>query len=296
MSAIIETLIQLGLSGKNTLEDYHPRVRDHNDISALRCSRSGAIVLSRSDHITSDYYSNHVGLSYWGGEDRASLLKKTHEDDRRRAGLLRPILPGKRWLDIGTGLGGVLEIAGSLAKDVVAIEPQEACRSHLMQSGHRVLAKIEEADDASFDVISIFHVFEHLTDPIEFLSVVKRKLVDGGLLLVEVPHGGDALLTLYQSEAFRNFTLWSEHLILHTRITLGAFLSAGGFDVLTIEGVQRYPLANHLHWLAMNQPNGHMAWSFMNDQGLDAAYAAALAKQDRTDTLLAYARAPAHRG
>jgi hypothetical protein len=93
-------------------------------------------------------------------------------------------------------------------------------------------------------------------------------------------------------DAFRSFTLWSEHLILHTRESLRRFVEAAGFVDVRVSGHQRYPLANHLHWLKEGRPGGHVHWSMLRDDGLDAAYAAVLVRLDLTDTLIVDARRP----
>jgi hypothetical protein len=90
-------------------------------------------------------------------------------------------------------------------------------------------------------------------------------------------------------EAFKQFTFWSEHLILHTRKSLDVFLRTSGFIDISIDGLQRYPLANHLHWLVKGQPGGHKHWHHLESEELNRAYASLLARLDKTDTLLAVA-------
>jgi hypothetical protein len=113
----------------------------------------------------------------------------------------------------------------------------------------------------------------------------------GGKIIVEVPHANDFLITFLECEAFKKFTFWSEHLILHTRESLKIFLQEAGFTRVVIKGYQRYPLANHLHWLAKGLPGGHMQWAALSSEQLDISYADLLAQIDRTDTLIAFAEA-----
>ena len=57
---------------------------------------------------------------------------------------------------------------------------------------------------------------------------------------------------------FQKFTLWSQHLILHTRESLiPDFCQPLGFDDVIVDGVQRYPLSNHLGWLSTGAPGVH---------------------------------------
>ena len=102
----------------------------------------------------------------------------------------------------------------------------------------------------------MFHVFEHLPDPIDILSQLKTKMRSSGRVIIEVPHANDFLLNVAENLAFKEFTLWSQHLILHTRFSLKIILEYCGFKNIVIEGVQRYPLSNHLQWLAKGVAGG----------------------------------------
>jgi hypothetical protein len=57
-------------------------------------------------------------------------------------------------------------------------------------------------------------------------------------------------------DSFKESTFWSEHLILHTKESLRKILEAVGFKNIKIEGLQRYPSANHLY-LRHNRLGGH---------------------------------------
>ena len=94
----------------------------------------------------------------------------------------------------------------------------------------------------------------------------------------------------YACMPYRDHTLWSEHLVLHTRESLSAVIEAAGLTVERIDGCQRYPLANHLHWLCRGEAGGQERWPALCDPDLDAAYAARLIAADETDTLVAVAR------
>lgn len=282
-------LCELGISEPDSAEPFYPRVRDRDDVSVLKCRKSGVLFLSQTEHIERKYYQQKEGLSYWEAGSRKQALAQTYEDDHRRANQFRGMICNKSWLDIGTGAGGILDLLSSVALESVAIEPQQGIRSELLKLGYNVFSDIEDVQHMTFDVITLFHVFEHFTQPLEMLKRIKRLLNPGGKVVIEVPHANDFLISFLELECFKAFTFWSEHLVLHTRKSLEAFLSHAGFDDISIQGFQRYPLANHLHWLARHKPGGHVAWSHLNSQALEQAYADMLAKMDQTDTLIAIA-------
>ena len=78
-------------------------------------------------------------------------------------------------------------------------------------------------------------------------------------------------------------------MLLHTRESLYTFLDTAGFKNIQISGYQTYPLANHLYWLSQGKPGGHIKWSMLRNDEIDAAYADLLTKLDKTDTLIAIA-------
>jgi len=288
---ILQKLSDLNIARAEDFTPISERVRDRDDVFALRCAHSGIIVLNRTDHIDDGVYADRDDLSYWGEGAREKLLQATAPDDQRRAAFLKNHVAGKNYLDIGTGLGGVLDLVHPICANVHAVELQASARELLGALGYTVYKDIDEAPEQYYDVISLFHVYEHIPNQVEFLMMVKRRLKPGGLLVVEVPHARDALITLYQNAAFLSFTLWSQHLILHTRQSLSGFLKASSFIDICVEGIQRYPLSNHLYWLAKAKPGGHQLWDLLNDEALTSAYQSRLSELDMTDTLLATARA-----
>lgn len=282
-------LCDLGISDERSIREFYPRVRDREDISVLRCERSEVILLSRSDHAEISHYETKRGFEYWGAADRTAAVRAGLEDAQRRYEQHKTILANKRWIDVGAGAGAALDLMAPLASKTVAVEPQEDARRALVDAGYEVYASLQEVPQGGYEAATLFHVFEHLPDPIATLQTLRSKMSPGAVLIIEVPHARDFLLSFFDLEAFKAFTFWSEHLILHTRDSLRLFLEAAGFSDVSIHGCQRYPLANHLHWLTKGKPGGHVQWSFLRTRELDVAYGDMLAARDSTDTLVAFA-------
>jgi hypothetical protein len=133
----------------------------------------------------------------------------------------------------------------------------------------------------------MFHVLEHIPDPRSVLEQLSTMLTSGGQIVVEVPNADDALLTLYHSEPFAHFTYWSCHLFLYTAQTLKMLFSQVNLKINYIRQIQRYPLSNHLYWLANGKPGGHEKWHFLDSPELRAAYEKQLAAIGKCDTLVA---------
>lgn len=287
--SIKKILIDLGLSDNHSLIPFYPRVRDNENISVLKCSQSEIILLSDISHAQQSHYSSQDDLAYWNADDIRKAKLSTFADDERRYEQYKTIICNKKWLDIGTGTGGLLDKLSPLAAKTIAVEPQKKARKSIQAAGYRVYPFLSDVTESKLDIITLFHVFEHINEPIELLSEIKLKLNNNGKIIIEVPHARDFLISFLDWDAFKAFTFWSEHLILHTRSSLRLFLQKAGFKNISISGYQRYPLANHLHWLAQEKPGGHDIWSQLRSDELDNAYSAMLNKLDYTDTLIAIA-------
>ncbi len=289
---IKDLLIDLGICDESSIQPYYPHVRDRDDISVLKCKRSGVIFLSRSDHMDTSYYEEKKEFRYWSTGDRKHAVNTGHEDKLRRKKLLQHIVANRKWMDVGAGSGGILDALSILASKVLAVEPQKIARDSLQKLGYDVYPDIESVTETEIEVATLFHVFEHYTNPLQDLELIYERMSSNGKLFIEVPHANDFLISFLEHEGFKRFTLWSEHLCLHTRHSLQRFLEAANFKDVIITGCQRYPLANHLHWLSKDQPGGHQKWSFLRTDELDVAYAQMLTNIDKTDTLIAIATKP----
>jgi 2-polyprenyl-3-methyl-5-hydroxy-6-metoxy-1,4-benzoquinol methylase len=284
--AIFRQLIRAGLSSEDTWEKYATRTRDRVDVCAWRCTKSEVIILESTDHLADTHYTGTEAFSYWNAVDRKAALVNTRADDHRRADFLRDKVRGKIYLDVGTGLGGVLDLLRHDVARVDCVEVQPEIARSLEILGYQVFRDVERLPDKTYQVISLFHVLEHIQNPEEFLVTLRQKLTEDGQIYIEVPHARDALLSRYKSEAFKNFTLWSEHLVLHTMQSLESSVKDAGLEVVEIIGIQRYSLANHLYWLACQAPNGHNIWSDLEDRLLNDRYGHLLSELGQTDTLL----------
>lgn len=284
-----QQLADIGAIAPAACETVWRGTRDRDDIDVLEDRRSGVQFLSRSDHVHERFYQDkvHPELDQLGRRDRVVLAHQ--EDTARRVALMEPRVVNRDWLDVGTGAGAILDELVDLARSASAVEPQPDWFAALQGLGYPTFAALRDVGSDSYDLITLFHVLEHLTAPVDELREVVRALRPGGRVIIEVPHARDALITILRSEAFLRHTYWSEHLILHTRESLRRLLTTVGLEVVAIEGIQRYPVANHLHWLSEGRPGGHQSWAMLRDPALERAYADTLARNDATDTLLATA-------
>jgi len=144
-------------------------------------------------------------------------------------------------------------------------------------------------DKKLYDTIFLFHVLEHLPNQILILKNLKKKLKKNGKIIIEVPSGTDLLLNIENLKEFRDFSLWSEHLILHSSKSLKKILHLSGYNKVKIEFYQRYNFNNHLNWFLNKKPGGQNKYLNFFDKKFNESYCKYLEKKGLSDTLIGYA-------
>jgi SAM-dependent methyltransferase len=197
----------------------------------------------------------------------------------------------KTLLDFGSGDGTMLKYLSAYF-DISGLEPEINAREKSIQDGFIIYDSIEKIvnNETKFDLITMFHVIEHIYNPGEILSNLKKILNTGGILVLETPNSNDALLRLYKNKAFENWTYWSHHPMLYSHDSLSRIISRTGYEVIENNGGQRYSLANHLYWLSQNKPGGHEIWKEMFSKKTSENYNDDLVRQGYNDTLWLIAR------
>jgi len=106
--------------------------------------------------------------------------------------LVNRVASGKRLLDYGTGTGYFTDFMNrkDYSAEGIEIDP-EARRYGAEKFGIVVRAPealFSELQPESFDVITLWHVLEHLYDPQRYLERFRELLSAGGKLIVAVPN------------------------------------------------------------------------------------------------------------
>ena len=261
------------------------KVRDYPDLKILECLSCGLVTLNSHDHIRDGHYKNS-GMHEDQDQTMELWFSETAEDDQRRFDTLRASLLNKKVLDFGCGNGGFLLHAETIAMNVAGVELEKRIQKHY--KGRLNIFPNIESIIGEYDLITAFHVIEHMPNPKEILKKLAGHLAPRGRLVIEVPSSEDALITLYDCDAFQRFTYWSNHLFLFNTDTLKTLAEQAGLKTVTVYYFQRYPLSNHIYWLSKGQPRGHEAWEFLNLPDLNKEYANSLAEIGKTDTIIGY--------
>ena len=97
-----------------------------------------------------------------------------------------------RLLDVGCGPGTLLGLLKVNGFEVLGLDySSEAAAIALAENGVKVIVgSLERAalEDASFDLVTLFHVMEHVTNPQTLLAEVRRILKADGRVIIQVPN------------------------------------------------------------------------------------------------------------
>jgi SAM-dependent methyltransferase len=262
------------------------KVRDDASLEIFECQDCGLVFLSRTK-LPEGFYeqsSMHGGVL----QPVEVLLRDTDRDDERRFQSLSEAMTNRNVLDFGCGVGGFLMKARSKASMVMGVELEARLEPHFNFNGLKVVKNIDDLmPDQRFDLITAFHVIEHLKDPVDILGQLATRLRGDGRIIIELPSSADALLTLYESLPFSEFTYWSCHLYLFNVANIELLARKSGLKLDYVSQIQRYQISNHLYWLAKGRPGGHQKWYFLDSLDLHTAYEKQLAAIGKCDTIFA---------
>ena len=216
------------------------------------------IYSASSDHALLDQVvtCNDCALVYLNPRPRADLLSNGYsravdplfaeQNDHRirtfhrtlRGVLKRINLPGRgmKVLDVGCAGGAFLVAARTCGMDAVGVEPALWMAAHGreryeidIRDGYLAEGMFQEA---SFDMITLWDVIEHMPEPHASLSLIRKLLKPDGVLLVNFPD----IASLAARLLGERWPFWlGVHLIYYTRKTMAAQLARAGFEVRWFE-------------------------------------------------------------
>jgi len=143
----------------------------------------------------SDYYKTEDYISHT--DSKRNLFEKVYHLVRsislkRKLKLINSFnSEAKNLLDIGCGTGDFLKIAQENNWNVSGIEPNDDARAIANQKTNNSVFNIEELgkfQNQSFDIITLWHVLEHLPNLEEQIAILKNVLKENGTLIIAVPN------------------------------------------------------------------------------------------------------------
>ncbi|TBN04040.1 class I SAM-dependent methyltransferase [Hyunsoonleella flava] len=148
-----------------------------------------------SENKLPEYYKSEDYISHT--DSKRNLFEKAYHFVRsislkKKLKLINSFsLKGKTLLDVGCGTGDFLKTSQKNGWQVFGIEPNEKARAIANKKTSNAVFEIEHLlkfKAHSFDIITLWHVLEHLPNLEEHISIIKKLLKPEGKLIIAVPN------------------------------------------------------------------------------------------------------------
>ena len=97
----------------------------------------------------------------------------------------------KNLLDVGCGTGDFLNTCNVAGWNVVGVEPNKKAQqlaTDKLKSNSKIVSDLFEIKNEQFDVITLWHVLEHVSNLEVYISKLKQLLKPNGTLIIAVPN------------------------------------------------------------------------------------------------------------
>lgn len=138
------------------------------------------------------YYESEAYLSHTDAKD--NLFAKAYQfvkqiTLKQKVGSIgNPKSTRNRLLDFGAGTGDFLQVAKNNGWEVGGVEPNVQARKLAKDKGLDLLPSLEDFKQEQFDVITLWHVLEHVPNLKECLEQLQDLLKPGGIIVVALPN------------------------------------------------------------------------------------------------------------
>lgn len=227
------------------------RRRPLKTVACLRCGLMRVDPLPAADELVR-FYESEYRHSYKGV--RRPKLKHVYRSGRLATERLRRLAcylsPGAMVLDVGCGSGEWLYILRAAGCSAVGIElDQQYAEFGRQEYGVDIRTGsicTSELPGRHFHLITMFHVLEHLPNPVQSLERLRCCALDGGLLALEVPN----VNCVHQHPAKR---FHYAHVVGFTPESFALAIRMGGWEMveLSLDRHQR-----NLFAVARKRPDG----------------------------------------
>lgn len=138
------------------------------------------------------YYESDDYISHT--DSKRSLFEKVYQIIKqyslnKKLRIINRFSPAKGMLlDIGAGTGDFLLCSRKAGWLIQGVEPNLKARKLADEKGVHLLEDIDQVTDQKFDVITLWHVLEHVPDVKNYIAKLKNLLKDNGTLVIAVPN------------------------------------------------------------------------------------------------------------
>ena len=149
------------------------------------------------------YYASEEYISH--GNKKRSVIERVYAIaqkimlKQKEQWLTKHSKQNKRYLDFGCGTAALVQHLNQKNWEAYGVEPSEKARNFSIVK-ERLYPSLEELPQKDFDVIALWHVLEHLSDPAKSLKAFYDRLDHQGHLFLALPN-----FNSYDAKYYENF-------------------------------------------------------------------------------------------
>ena len=138
------------------------------------------------------YYKSENYISHT--DSKKSLLDKVYQivkntTLKRKLKLIDSFkTSSKNILDVGSGTGDFLKVCKNNSWSVFGVEPNLDARNIAAKKGITLQENLSELKNIQFDVITLWHVLEHVENLSETIFLINKMLAENGKIVIAVPN------------------------------------------------------------------------------------------------------------
>jgi 2-polyprenyl-3-methyl-5-hydroxy-6-metoxy-1,4-benzoquinol methylase len=137
------------------------------------------------------YYESEDYISHTDG--KRSLFEKAYHfiksiAIKNKVKLINAKSEKGKLLDIGAGTGDFLVAAKNDGWQTLGIEPSKKAKTIAFNKGVDFAENLSDLESHSFDVITLWHVLEHVPNLDDYIKELKRILKPSGTIIIAVPN------------------------------------------------------------------------------------------------------------
>jgi len=157
----------------------------------LRFTQDIPDAASIGQYYKSDDYISHTDTSKGLANRLYHMVRKQTLSDKRRLILTAARLKQGKLLDIGAGTGAFAAHMREHGWEVTGLEPDQAAREKagsLHKMALQPIGNLYDLPEDHFDVITMWHVLEHVHDLHACLEQLRKVMRRGGCIFIAVPN------------------------------------------------------------------------------------------------------------
>tara|TARA_B100000965_G_scaffold112172_1_gene92599 strand:+ start:3088 stop:4008 length:921 start_codon:yes stop_codon:yes gene_type:complete len=259
------------LCKNNEKNDYYEKTRENDEHKIVICKKCNHIQLYPINFNAKEYYDHDKqdkNITNIGDRTTKDWEEMVNNQSLRRIKYLEQIIDDLlknndtiNMCDIGGGYGHFCRNIKNKYGDKINITLLEPGCKRINKHNNENIIMIESLLDENFaknnketyDIVTCFHVFEHVFEPKKFIELLKSIVKKNGFFYIEVPNQNNELTKL--STEYNNIVWYMNcHVSYFTPEIFFNLIKSKTDKIIEFKGFERYGLLNFLYWVHYNKP------------------------------------------